>query len=385
MPPKKKVKRKGAKRKTRSVPAQKQSQKQVVNINIAKPKKRKKRRNAPVKQTAPYIPSISTMNMLSSDTARFDTLYNRLYDLQNKRQPVPVPVATQSAVLNGVVSPSKTPFSTPFVEPASAPVVQELPKAQAVEIVNPSLINSARSIYTMFDEIMGTSNQPTAQVRPSPPPPQAPPLQATSPPIQDLFNQPLEDELLADLISFNKNKLKETGDQADLINPIKPFVRIFGEIGTKQNPNLAQVKEKMREEMRERTEAYETSANTTSQPIGGIDIMKSDDIMSQVQGLSGLLSMNAIDSVMNNLYNPRRVEEEEIPSLQSLMTTRPSRVEEEEIPSLQSLMTTRPPRADKGKKRGKQKKTIEKELMGVEDALSRYNESINWSGDSIAL
>ncbi len=367
MPPKKKVKRKGAKRKTRSVPAQKQSQKQVVNINIVKPKKRKKRRNAPVKQTAPYIPSISTMNMLSSDTARFDTLYNRLYDLQNKRQPVPVPVATQSAVLSGVVSPSKTPFSTPFVEPASAPVVQELPKAQAVEIVNPSLINSARSIYNMFDEIMGTSNQPTAQVRPSPPPPQAPLLEATSPPIQDLFNQPLEDELLADLISFNKNKLNETGDQADLISKTRPFSRV-GEIGSKQNPTLAQVKEKMREEMRERTEGYETSANKTSQPIveGGIDIMKSDDIMSQVQGLSGLLSMNAIDSVMNNLYNPRRAEEQE-------------------IPSLQSLMTARPPRADKGKKRGKQKKTIEKELMGVEDALSRYNESINWSGDSIAL
>jgi len=217
----------------------------------------------------------------------------------------------------------------------------------------------------MFDEIMGTSNQPTAQVRPSPPPPQAPLLEATSPPIQDLFNQPLEDELLADLISFNKNKLNETGDQADLISKTRPFSRV-GEIGSKQNPTLAQVKEKMREEMRERTEGYETSANTTSQPIGGIDIMKSDDIMSQVQGLSGLLSMNAIDSVMNNLYNPRRAEEQE-------------------IPSLQSLMTARPPRADKGKKRGKQKKTIEKELMGVEDALSRYNESINWSGDSIAL
>ena len=366
MPPKKKVKRKGAKRKTRSVPAQKQSQKQVVNINIAKPAKRKKRRKAPVKQTAPYIPSISTMNMLSSDTARFDTLYNRLYDLQNTGTPRNPPTVTQIGVSG--MSPQVAPFSTPLVEPASAPVVKELPKEQAVEIVNPSLIGSATSIYNMFDEIMGTSNQPTAQVRPSPPPPQAPLLEATSPPIQDLFNQPLEDELLADLTSFNKKKLKETGDQADLINPIKPFVRIFGEKGTKQNPNLAQVKEKMREEAKERAEGYETSAKTTSQPIveGGIDIMKSDDNMSQVQGLSGLISMNAIEDVMNNMYNPRGAEQEE-------------------IPTLQSLMTARPPRADKGKKRGKQKKTIEKELMGFEDELSRYNESIDWSGDSIAL
>ena len=270
MPPKKKVKSKGAKRKTRSVPLrQRQSQKQVVNINIAKPTKRKKRRKAPVKQTVPYIPSISTMNMLSSDTARFDTLYNRLYDLQNQGQPIPV--STKSGVSSRTTQETQTPFSTPIVEPASAPVVQELPKAQAVEIVNPSLIDSATSIYNLFDEIMGTSNQPTAQVRPPPLPPQAPPLQATSPPIQDLFNQPLEDELLADLTSFNKNKLKETGDKADFINPIKPFVRITGE-----QPTLAQIKEKMREEARERAEGYETSAKTTKQPIveGGIDIMK---------------------------------------------------------------------------------------------------------------
>lgn len=370
MPPKKKVKSKGAKRKTRSVPLrQRQSQKQVVNINIAKPTKRKKRRKAPVKQTVPYIPSISTMNMLSSDTARFDTLYNRLYDLQNQGQPIPV--STKSGVSSRTTQETQTPFSTPIVEPASAPVVQELPKAQAVEIVNPSLIDSATSIYNLFDEIMGTSNQPTAQVRPPPLPPQAPPLQATSPPIQDLFNQPLEDELLADLTSFNKNKLKETGDKADFINPIKPFVRITGE-----QPTLAQIKEKMREEARERAEGYETSAKTTKQPIveGGIDIMKSDDNMSQVQGLAGLLSMNAIESVMNNIYDPRG------------FVRRPELVgqrEEEEIPTLQSLM--KPPRKDKGKKRGKQRRTIEKELMGFEEELSRYNESINWSGDSIAL
>lgn len=366
MPPKKKVKRKGAKRKTRSVPLrQRQSQKQVVNINIAKPTKRKKRRKAPVKQTAPYIPSISTMNMLSSDTARFDTLYNRLYDLQNTGTPRNPRTGAQSGVSG--VSPPQTPFSTPLVEPAAAPVVQELPKAQAVEIVNPSLIDSATSIYNMFDEIMGTSNQPTAQVRPPPLPPQAPPLQETSPPIQDLFNQPLEDELLAE-ISEGKFKLKETGDTADFINPNKPFVRIAGE-----QPTLAQVKEKMREEARERAEAYETSAKTTSQPIveGGIDIMKSNDNMSQVQGLAGLLSMNAIESVMNNIYDPRGAEEQQ----QGFWRTT--------LPAPAEVM--KPPRKDKGKKRGKQKKTIEKELMGIEDDLSRYNESIDWSGESIAL
>ena len=383
MPPKKKVKRKGAKRKTRSVPAQKQSQKQVVNINIAKPAKRKKRRKAPVKQTAPYIPSISTMNMLSSDTARFDTLYNRLYDLQNQGQPIPV--STQAAVSQA--TPFKTPvapFSTPLVEPASAPVVKELPKAQAVEIVNPSLIDSATSIYNMFDEIMGTSNQPTAQVRPSPPPPQAPPLEATTPPIQDLFNQPLEDELLADLTSFNKSKLNETGEQADLINKTRPFSRV-GEIGTKQNPTLAQVKDMMREEAAERAEGYKTSAKTTAQPLaaGGMDIM--NDI-SQLQGLSGLISMNAIDNVMSNLNDAQMMinPERQLPNPFNLRG-------DEDLGSgggaedIVIAKPTKPPRKDKGKKRGQQNKTKEKILMGMEDDLSRYNESIDWSGDSIAL
>ena len=375
MPPKKKVKRKGAKRKTRSVPTQRQSQKQVVNINIAKPAKRKKRRKAPVKQTAPYIPSISTMNMLSSDTARFDTLFNRLYDLQNTGTPRNPRTGAQSGVSG--VSPPQTPFSTPDVEPAAAPVVQELPKAQAVEIVNPSLIDSATTIYNMFDEIMGTSNQPTAQVRPPPLPPQAPPLQATSPPIQDLFNQPLEDELLADLTSFNKNKLKETGDKADFINPIKPFVRIEGE-----QPTLAQVKEKVREEARERAEGYETSAKTTSQPLleGGIDIMRSNDNMSQVQGLAGLLSMNAIDSVMNNIYDPRG------------FVRRPELVgaaeQEEEIPTLQSLMTAKPPRKDKGKKRAPyQTKGKTADDFYKQGLMRKVFEGMkqDWSGDSIAL
>jgi hypothetical protein len=383
MPPKKKVKRKGAKRKTRSVPAQKQSQKQVVNINIAKPAKRKKRRKAPVKQTAPYIPSISTMNMLSSDTARFDTLYNRLYDLQNTGTPRNPPTATPTATQIGVsgVSPQVAPFSTPLVEPAAAPVVKELPKAQAVEIVNPSLIDSATSIYNMFDEIMGTSNQPTAQVRPSPPPPQAPPLEATTPPIQDLFNQPLEDELLADLTSFNKSKLNETGEQADLINKTRPFSRV-GEIGTKQNPTLAQVKKMMREEAEERAEGYETSAKTTAQPLaaGGMDIM--NDI-SQLQGLSGILSMNAIDNVMSNLNDAQMMinPDRELPNPFNLRG-------DEDLGSgggAEDIVIPKPPRKDKGKKRGQQNKTKEKILMGMEDELSRYNESIDWSGDSIAL
>ena len=138
----------------------------------------------------------------------------------------------------------------------------------------------------------------------------------------------------------------------------------------------------MREEAEERAEGYETSAKTTAQPLaaGGMDIM--NDI-SQLQGLSGILSMNAIDNVMSNLNDAQMMinPDRELPNPFNLRG-------DEDLGSgggAEDIVIPKPPRKDKGKKRGQQNKTKEKILMGMEDELSRYNESIDWSGDSIAL
>ena len=183
MPPKKVKKVKKPRRKTKT-PTQTQTQKQVVNINFEKPKekKRKKKKSQP-KQ---FVPAISTMNMLSSDTARFDTLYNRLYDLQNQKgfptpPPPPSPMTATKIKSVGTV-PIATPFNVELFTATTPPPVKELPVAEAVEIVNPPLfpngvLGGIKEAYNIFNTIMAEEpdlTPPKAKVKKSRPPPDAP-------------------------------------------------------------------------------------------------------------------------------------------------------------------------------------------------------------------
>ena len=131
MPPKKK------KRKIKQ-PTQRQSQKQIVNINFPEKKKRRKRR--PVKkdnlQTAVQTLS-SNLNMFSSDTQRLNNLENLITELRREaRQPIttgkinvstpvnlPVPPISINTPIGGGFIP--VPLNTTPINPASATELEE--------------------------------------------------------------------------------------------------------------------------------------------------------------------------------------------------------------------------------------------------------------------
>ena len=83
MPPKKKQ----AKRRKKSQPLQKQSQKQIVNIKIGddkKPRRRRTYKRSPTKQQGALQLLGSNLNMLSSDTARLNNLENVINALRRE-------------------------------------------------------------------------------------------------------------------------------------------------------------------------------------------------------------------------------------------------------------------------------------------------------------
>ena len=173
----KQVKQKKKPRRKTTKPLQRQSQKQVVNITFEKPKKSKRKKKR--KQAQEIMPQqilASRMDLLSSDTARVDSLFNRLYDLQNRNtQPqisTPIPIAQPITINPDVMIPEKP------IKASTPPPAKSLPVAQAVEIVNPPLVSGgviggASDIYDIFK---GIFNQDTgeAKVKKQKPPPQAP-------------------------------------------------------------------------------------------------------------------------------------------------------------------------------------------------------------------
>ena len=164
----KQVKKKKKPRSKTMKPLQSQTQKQVVNITFEKPKKSKRKKKR--KQREEIMPQqvlASRMDLLSSDTARMDTLFNRLYDLQNKKMSPPPPPSTASPVSIPIAQavkinpdnliPQKTIKST------TPPPVKELPVAKAVEIVNPPLLPDGvlGGVKDVFDIFSGLFPQET--------------------------------------------------------------------------------------------------------------------------------------------------------------------------------------------------------------------------------
>ena len=93
MPPQvKQVRPKVVKKKKRKIkqPTQRQSQKQIVNINFPEKKKRRKRRPVKKDNLQMAVQSLSSnLNMFSSDTQRLNNLENLITELRREaRQPI---------------------------------------------------------------------------------------------------------------------------------------------------------------------------------------------------------------------------------------------------------------------------------------------------------
>jgi len=106
MPPKKK------KRKIKQ-PTQRQSQKQIVNINFPEKKKRRKRRPVKKDNLQMAVQSLSSnLNMFSSDTQRLNNLENLITELRREaRQPI------TTGVINPVINTSVMETQTDTINP----------------------------------------------------------------------------------------------------------------------------------------------------------------------------------------------------------------------------------------------------------------------------
>jgi hypothetical protein len=199
------------KRKTKQ-PTQRQSQKQVVNITFAD-KKNKRRKRRPVKKDnlQMAVQSLSSnLNMFSSDTARLNNLENLIIELRREQRQ---PIST------GVITP------TSIMETQTNPIYPTLKKTKKTQ---------TKSIPILTPDV-------EAPLIPTKSPKPAPVVE------------------------------KEEGDLADLLNPIRPFVRVSGE----QEP-ITKVKDKLKINFKKRAEksAETVRPNTTDEDIqgGGEDI-----------------------------------------------------------------------------------------------------------------
>tara|TARA_R110002012_G_scaffold78742_1_gene200573 strand:- start:1086 stop:2030 length:945 start_codon:yes stop_codon:yes gene_type:complete len=216
MPPKKK------KRKTKQ-PTQRQSQKQVVNITFAD-KKNKRRKRRPVKKDnlQMAVQSLSSnLNMFSSDTARLNNLENLIIELRREqRQPISTGVITPTSIMA-----TQTNIPVSVMETQTNPIYPTLKKTKKTQ---------TKSIPILTPDV-------EAPLIPTKSPKPAPVVE------------------------------KEEGDLADLLNPIRPFVRVSGE----QEP-ITKVKDKLKINFKKRAEksAETVRPNTTDEDIqgGGEDI-----------------------------------------------------------------------------------------------------------------
>ena len=142
MPPKK-PRRKGRNPKQ---PTQRQSQKQIVNINFPEKKKRRKRRPVKKDNLQMAVQTLSSnLNMFSSDTQRLNNLENLITELRREaRQPITTGVMeTQTDTINPTLKKTKKtqtripvavntpigggfiPITEPSINPASATELEE--------------------------------------------------------------------------------------------------------------------------------------------------------------------------------------------------------------------------------------------------------------------
>ena len=120
MPPQvKQVRPKVVKKKKRKIkqPTQRQSQKQIVNINFPEKKKRRKRRPVKKDNLQMAVQTLSSnLNMFSSDTQRLNNLENLITELRREaRQPI------TTGVINPVSYGGETPTSV--METQTDPII----------------------------------------------------------------------------------------------------------------------------------------------------------------------------------------------------------------------------------------------------------------------
>lgn len=132
MPPKKK------KRKIKQ-PTQRQSQKQIVNINFPEKKKRRKRRPVKKDNLQMAVQTLSSnLNMFSSDTQRLNNLENLITELRREaRQPITSGVIKPTSIMETQTDPiisnptlkktkkTQTKITEPSINPASATELEE--------------------------------------------------------------------------------------------------------------------------------------------------------------------------------------------------------------------------------------------------------------------
>ena len=365
MPPKKKVKKsKPQTKKSRKV-LQKQSQKQVVNINFVKAPKKKKRKKAKATQQQ-TIPQYSTMNLLSSDTARFDTLFNRLYDLQNQKglapppsssplivsTPISTPISTQTDPLPSAVEIINPPIATPIKEPLKA----------VEEIYNPPLIPSGNVVGDVLDIFRGifpTSEPPKAKVKKQPVPPNAPVVFDEDDEIPLVINRdkPVvtllepDEEPVVTIVSQNNALLdqirkptfilQETGDQADLLP------RDAGNFD--RNVDLQKLKASLKTDIENRAEK-----SASQYPV--IPLIAGDG----QQELIPYINMNEMYNVGDELVHSSNTTREPVPNL--IRQYDDLAAEDFDADDYMPDPAYRPyePRADKGIPRGQYKPTKDK-------------------------
>lgn len=386
MPPKQVKKVKKPRRKTKK-PTQTQTQKQVVNINFEKPKKKKRRKKSQPKQQ--FIPAISTMNMLSSDTARFDTLYNRLYDLQNQKgfptpPPPPSPVSSQTQPLPLATSVAiATPFNVEMKTPIAPPVIKEPSVKVLNDVFNPPLLGSGRfgDVLDIFSG-MFTSEEPSiAKVKKQKPPPNAPAIPVGT---INMFNpiEPMrgdgiifddeEDEIplninrdkpvvtliepdeqaeqvepqvsivsqnnaLLDQIRNPNFILQETGDQADLL-PMNPA-------NFDRNVDLQKLKDTLKKDIIRKEEEASRKKSQSFSPVVPLIAQNQDQVLIPYRP-----DEDQMYNIIDELVPSTNISREPVPSLvrgyEGL-----GAAEEPEPVSITELVG-RPPRADKGVERG---------------------------------
>ena len=127
MPPKK-PRRRGRKPKQ---PTQRQSQKQIVNINFPEKKKRRKRRPVKKDNLQMAVQTLSSnLNMFSSDTQRLNNLENLITELRREaRQPI------TTGVINPVIN-------TSVMETQTDPINPTLKKTKKTQTRIPVAVNT---------------------------------------------------------------------------------------------------------------------------------------------------------------------------------------------------------------------------------------------------
>jgi len=195
MPPKKK------KRKTKQ-PTQRQSQKQIVNINFPEKKKRRKRRPVKKDNLQMAVQTLSSnLNMFSSDTQRLNNLENLITELRREaRQPITTGVIKPTSMME-----TQTSIPVSVMETQTDPINPTLKKTKKTQTRIPVAVNTPIGggfLPTPF--VVGGQNPQITE--PSINPASATELEEGDP--ADLFRKGFDFEAVSQPIEKVKKKLK---------------------------------------------------------------------------------------------------------------------------------------------------------------------------------